>query len=112
MGVFWLFGVFFVPLAAIFIDWIEFFGKMLFKPTDTMLFREFELEDKFNNLQMLTCISGPGVHHPTSEQISNELGIEVFALHASLGSGSGSGNDGESGLGGQRMAKPARLAHL
>jgi hypothetical protein len=36
--------MFFMPITAIFIDWIGYFGKMLFRPTEEQLYREMELE--------------------------------------------------------------------
>lgn len=43
-GLYWLFGVFFMPMTAIFIDWIGYYGKMLLRPTDEMLYRQIEYQ--------------------------------------------------------------------
>lgn len=42
--IFWFFGFFSVPLFAIFIDWIEYFIQLFFRPTREMLYRELELQ--------------------------------------------------------------------
>jgi hypothetical protein len=57
-GIFWLFGMFFMPIVAIYIDWIGYYCKMLFWPTREMLYREFEHADEFNDVQQLRCLSG------------------------------------------------------
>jgi magnesium-transporting ATPase (P-type) len=44
LGITWLWGLFTVPLTAIFIDWVAYFTRFMFYPTQEMLFREFELQ--------------------------------------------------------------------
>jgi hypothetical protein len=76
-GIFWLFGVFFMPIVAIFIDWIGYYGKLLVMPTKEQLFREFEHCEEFDNANMLTCL-GEAKRPITSEQISAELSIDHY----------------------------------
>ena len=76
-AIFWLFGFFFMPIAAIYIDWLGYYGKLLVLPTQEMLFREFEHNDEFNNLHMMTCLSRGGADRPlSSERISEEICID------------------------------------
>ncbi len=73
-GLFWLFGFFFMPVVAIFIDLIGYYGKMLVMPTQEMLFREFEHAEEFNNLQMMTCLNGRTNRRPLScEKQTNDI---------------------------------------
>jgi len=74
-GIFWLVAMFFMPLTAIFIDWVGYFGKMLFRPTEEQLYREMELEHEFNSANMLTCLKpqpkaahSSTIHGPQSEE--------------------------------------------
>lgn len=84
-GIFWLFGMFFMPIVAIFIDWIGYYGKMVLMPTDEMLYREIEHEEEFNSLNNLTCIRGPASTPLSSEQISEQLGIDAYYPAATAG---------------------------
>ena len=67
-SLFWLFGFFFMPIVAVFIDWIGFYGKLLVYPTREMLYREFEHSEEFNNLQMMTCLDRRAGTRPLSSE--------------------------------------------
>jgi hypothetical protein len=41
-GIFWFYGMFSVPLFAVFVDWIGFFIYVFFWPSKETLFREIE----------------------------------------------------------------------
>ena len=75
-GIYWLFAMFFMPIVAVFIDWFGYYGKLLFCPTDEMLYREFEHHLSFNALQMLTCMRPEPRDISTSERLSEQYGIE------------------------------------
>lgn len=81
-GIFWLFGFFFMPIVAIFIDWIGYYGKMLLMPTQEMLYREFEHSDEFNDWNQLTCLGGNGARSQPqkaqSERLSAEFRIDAY----------------------------------
>lgn len=91
-GIFWLFGVFFMPIVAIFIDWIGYYGKMITFPTAEMLYREMEHEEEFNSLNNLTCVRGPAKTPLSSEQISEQLGIDAYYPAPPLSPASARGN--------------------
>jgi hypothetical protein len=42
--IFWYYGMFSIPIIAIFIDWLDYFIILIFRPTDEMLFREMQLQ--------------------------------------------------------------------
>jgi hypothetical protein len=77
-GLFWLIAMFFMPIVAVYVDWLGYYTKLLFWPTDEMLYREFEHAATFDDNAMLNCINGPGVHIRSSEKLSEQYGIELF----------------------------------
>lgn len=72
-GIFWLFGFFLMPIITIFIDWTGYYTKLLFLPTNEMLYREFMLAEKFNNLHMLTCLDTRANRRPLSSEKHNPV---------------------------------------
>lgn len=74
-GLFWLFGFFLMPIITIFIDWVGYFGKMLTLPTNEMLYREFMLAEKFNNLHMMTCLDTRANRRPLSSEKHNPVNV-------------------------------------
>lgn len=72
-GVFWLFGMFTVPIAVAMIDWIGYYGKVMFLPTDEMLFREVEHAEEFGPVATLTCLSSKGNRLPSDNDSSHSI---------------------------------------
>lgn len=93
-SLFWLFGFFFMPMVAIFIDWIGYYGKMLLMPTQEMLFREFEHSEEFNNLHMMTCLNERAGRRPLSCEKQNDIQLvsSANANEISLGTERSGGN--------------------
>jgi magnesium-transporting ATPase (P-type) len=45
-GIFWFFGCFSIPLFAIMIDWVGYYTRLIFYPTQEMLYRELDIEEE------------------------------------------------------------------
>jgi len=71
LNIFWLFGVFSIPLFVVLIDLIGYSLYMFFEPTDEMKFRELELQDKMS--ASFPCKKGRRVVLP----VDSERDIEV-----------------------------------
>jgi len=85
-GIFWYYGMFSVPLIAVFIDVLGYCFYLFFKPTPEMVFREMEHQDVFcDPYQQLTCLRTSG---DSSESHREKLGpqqsssVDMATLHA------------------------------
>lgn len=45
-GIFWFYACFSVPIFTIFIDWIGYYTRLVFYPTQEMLYRELDIEEE------------------------------------------------------------------
>lgn len=86
-GIFWYYGMFSVPLIAVFIDVLGYCFYLFFRPTPEMVFREMEHQDIFcDPYQRLTCLRK---RSDSTESNREKLGpqqrsasIDMTILHA------------------------------
>mmetsp|Transcript_3767 Transcript_3767/g.5893 ORF Transcript_3767/g.5893 Transcript_3767/m.5893 type:complete len:267 (-) Transcript_3767:67-867(-) len=99
-GIFWLFSLLTVPLTVIHIDWIAYFLRYLFAPTQEMLFRELELRDLYDDWNRLTCWStaaatpgagGLGLGSGKSDGRGAYTMADIYSNDSSMEGGGGGG---------------------